>query len=78
MTRELPVDVLFRRYLPIVLTLSEDRDGGGVDAEVLMPTLSEDLQRDTSVNGKWEAVSDVYEANGSSFKIILTSALTTF
>lgn len=36
-------------YLPIVLTLSEDREGGGVDA-VLIPTLSEDLQRDTSEN----------------------------
>lgn len=33
---------------PIVLTLSEDRDGGGVVAEVLKPTLSEDLQRETS------------------------------
>lgn len=37
-------------YLPMVLTLSEDREGGGVEAEVFMPTLSEDLQRDTSVN----------------------------
>lgn len=37
------------RYLPMVLTLSEDREGGGVEADVLMPTLSEDLQRDTSV-----------------------------
>lgn len=33
-----------------MLTLSEDREGGGVEAEVFMPTLSEDLQRDTSVN----------------------------
>lgn len=37
-------------YSPMVLTLSEDREGGGVEAEVFMPTLSEDLQRDTSVN----------------------------
>lgn len=32
----------------MVLTLSEERDGGGVDAVALVPTLSEDLQRDTS------------------------------
>lgn len=34
--------------LPIVLTLSEDREGGGVVGAALAPTLSEDLQRDTS------------------------------
>jgi hypothetical protein len=38
-------------YLPIVLTLSEERDGGGVVA-ALVPTLSDDLQRDTSVQRK--------------------------
>lgn len=32
----------------MVLTLSVDRDGGGVTAADFVPTLSEDLQRDTS------------------------------
>lgn len=33
-----------------MLTLSEDRDGGGVAGAVFVPTLSEDLQRDTSID----------------------------
>lgn len=33
----------------MMLTLSEDRDGGGVFG-AFVPTLSEDLQRETSVD----------------------------
>lgn len=39
-------------YVPIVFTLSDDREGGGVVA-LLIPTLSVDLQRETSFDPKY-------------------------